>query len=108
MLAVIAGWVIFYHESLADGLRQLGCMIGINAAASSDTTLAVCRTYFLWLLLAAVLCLPWKSWIKKIPALQKNSAPLITAKFVFASLTMVLSIICLCGSSFNPFLYFRF
>ncbi len=105
-LLAVLGWVIFYHESLADGLRQIGAMLGIGAAGLSDLTAVYCLKNYLWvLLLAALACVPWRQLLglpKKRPA-WREALRAAALSGVFA-----LSLLFLAGSSFNPFLYFRF
>ena len=100
------GWVLFYHESLADGLRQIGAMFGIGAAGLSDPTAVYCLKNYLWALLLGVLAsVPWRRvfhWRKNLPAgLEALRAVALCGVFA-------LSLLFLAGSSYNPFLYFRF
>lgn len=108
MLAVIVGWVLFYHESLTDGLHQLAAMFGAGAGATDLVSLAVFRTYALYLLIAALFCLPFGRIKKKFPALDSDTVPLTVCRFVIGTALLGLSLVFLSGSGFNPFLYFRF
>ena len=112
ILIVIIGWVFFYHESLADGARQVGAMFGIGSASGTDPTAIYCAKHYLVLLIiAAIACVPWKNVIRKITkreSLFTGSAFIIIERFVIATVLLALCIVFLAGSSFNPFLYFRF
>ena len=113
ILIVIIGWVFFYHEALADGARQVGAMFGIGAAGGADATAVYClKQYFLLLLIAAAASVPWKKVFAKITKKKEFQFPKNTfftiEQFVVASVLMVLCILFLASSSFNPFLYFRF
>ena len=105
-LLAVLGWVIFYHESLADGLRQIGAMFGIAAAGLSDPTALYCLKNDLWvLLLAALACVPWR----RVFGLRgKRPAWREALRALALSGVFLLSLLFLAGSSFNPFLYFRF
>ena len=109
---MIIGWVFFYHESLADGARQVGAMFGIGSASGTDPTAIYCAKHYLVLLIiAAIACVPWKNVIRKITkkeTLFTGSAFIIIERFVIATVLLALCIVFLAGSSFNPFLYFRF
>ena len=100
------GWVIFYHESLADGLRQIGAMFGIGAAGASDLMAVYCLKNYLWVLaLAALACVPWR---RVLGLRGKRPAWREALRAVALSGVFALSLLFLAGSSFNPFLYFRF
>ena len=99
-------WPIFYHENLGDGLRHLGAMFGIGAAGASDLTAVYCLKHYLWALALAALCsVPWRQVFGlrgKRPA-WREALRAVALTGVFA-----LCLLFLAGSSFNPFLYFRF
>ncbi|MBQ5976870.1 MAG: MBOAT family protein [Oscillospiraceae bacterium] len=105
-LLAVLGWVIFYHESLADGLRQIGAMFGIGAAGASDLMAVYCLKNYLWVLaLAALACVPWR---RVLGLRGKRPAWREALRAVALSGVFALSLLFLAGSSFNPFLYFRF
>ena len=112
ILIVIIGWVFFYHESLADGAHQVGAMFGIGSASGTDATAIYClKQYFVLLIIAAIACVPWKDVFRKITKKEANytgSTFFTVEKFIVATVLLVLCIVFLAGSSFNPFLYFRF
>ncbi|MBO4835442.1 MAG: MBOAT family protein [Lachnospiraceae bacterium] len=112
ILIVIIGWVFFYHESLADGARQVGAMFGIGSASGADATAIYCAKHYLVLLIvAAIACVPWKNVIRKLTkrdTMFAGSTFITIERFVIATVLLVLCIVFLAGSSFNPFLYFRF
>ncbi|MBR3244618.1 MAG: MBOAT family protein [Parasporobacterium sp.] len=111
MLIVVIGWVIFYHESLADGIHQVGAMFGIGAASAGDAAAVYClKQYFVLLIIAALASVPWKQILYKKTGRKINiNRPSATVRrFIIATGLLALCIIFLAGSSFNPFLYFRF
>lgn len=107
---VVIAWVIFYHENLSDGIRQIGAMFGIGATGFSDpVSIYTLKANLILLVIAAIACIRWKPIYKKlVKKLPKYSTAEIVIKFALCTLVFVLSIVCLSGSSFNPFLYFRF
>ena len=107
MLLVMIGWVFFYHESLADGFRQLGAMFLISAEGFADGVSVYYLKRYLGILTAGVLaCIPWKQVFSKIPVPSLPWADYGKAAAVLV--LMVVSICFLVSSSYNPFLYFRF
>ncbi len=107
-LLVLFGWVIFYHDSLANGLAHLSAMFGIGAASASDAVSIFCLKNYLWVLvLALIASIPWKN-ILRLDDSKKTALPAVVIRSVVLSGVFVLSLVFLSGSSFNPFLYFRF
>ncbi len=116
MLPVIVfGWVLFYFTSLADiGLfcRRLFCLDG-HAFLNLEGRL-ILKQNLLFFLIALVGSLPIIPALKK--RVQKQYKPLdlysSTAYVAYNSLIifvlLLLSTASLAGSSYNPFLYFRF
>jgi alginate O-acetyltransferase complex protein AlgI len=114
-MAVLVGWVFFYHLDLGQALEFLGIMFGVKASAFSGPEVAI---HFLnnavFLLIAAVGCTPVMQYLGdrakglrtgepgRIGAAAKVLPPLANMA------VLILSIIFLVGQSYNPFLYFRF
>lgn len=105
LLAVLIGWVLFYYESLADGIHHLGIMFGFADASLTDATVIYYFKHYLVFLIAAVLaCVPWKSAVQ-LPGADKWS-PLI--KPLVITVLFLLALCMIVTQSYNPFLYFRF
>lgn len=111
ILIVIIGWVFFYHESLADGAHQIAAMFGGGTGLSDPASVFCLKQYFVLLIIAAIACVPWKKVRQKLfpkDVFQKESISIYILRFVTATTLLVLCIVFLASSSFNPFLYFRF
>lgn len=111
LLIVVIGWVFFYHESLADGAHQIAAMFGGGAAFSDPVGVYCLKQYLVLLLIAAVACVPWSKILKRrdgTPLIRRRGVPAYLSQFVIATALFGLCLIFLAGSSFNPFLYFRF
>ena len=107
LLLVIFGWVIFYNESLAQGIRQISRMLCFGAEQFSDGVAVYClKRYLGVLLIAAAACLPWAR-IRQFFARQ-NSNLFSAMEGIVLTALLVLCYFSLAGSSYNPFLYFRF
>lgn len=114
-LAVIVGWVIFMHDGLSEGISHIGALIGIGRPLTDEVSVAVLRTYLLYLVFAALCCFPFKKLAQKILRVPEGdtdgkNVPVaaVCLQFVFCGAVLALSLTALAGSSFNPFLYFRF
>ena len=105
LLLVLVGWVLFYYESLADGIHHLGIMFGFADAELTDATVIYYfKHYLVFLVAAALACVPWKSAVR-LPGTEKLS-PLI--KPLVITVLFLLAMCMIVTQSYNPFLYFRF
>ena len=105
LLLVLIGWVLFYYESLADGLQHLGVMFGLVKAELTDPTVIYYFKHYLVFLGCAVLaCVPWKAALGKLPIGTKSNL----AKPIFVTVVFLLALCMIVTQSYNPFLYFRF
>jgi len=111
MILVIFGWVIFYHESLADGLSQISAMLGFGAGSLTDAaSLYYLKHYLGALVIACIACLPWPHLISKA---REKAACANSYWGEYAAAAAVTALLCVCvafmvSGSYNPFLYFRF
>jgi len=117
LLAVTVGFVIFRADSLREAGLYLGRMFG-NFDFSKvymSSLLEMLTPYFIVMLLAAVICCgPFGSLTKGIGHLAEKKRLTVlenrvqNVTFVMSWLILVWCIIRLSGSSYNPFIYFRF
>jgi len=135
MVLVIFGWVLFYHESLADGLHQMAAMVGLGTGGLSDpVALYYLKRYLGVLVLAALASVPWKQVLQKLlqhraetraaaaePGTETRAAaaeaPVLPAGLraagewlrpIAATVLIGISVAFVVSGSYNPFLYFRF
>ncbi|HHV98804.1 MAG TPA: MBOAT family protein [Clostridiaceae bacterium] len=115
LLAVLVGWVFFYHTDLGQAFRFLGIMFGINAASWSNGELYIHFTNNATFFAIAVIAstpLAKKLYESMNKRLKENLTGMCILDGVLKSavniLILVVSIIFLVGQSYNPFLYFRF
>lgn len=111
LMEILLGWVIFR----ADGITQIGNLFSVLFGFAPNN-LWDCQATYLWLqyrwelLLACVLSAPIVPAVKS--ALQKTgklgTLILVWGRPLFALLFVLLSIIRLVSSGFNPFIYFQF
>ncbi len=110
MVLVIFGWVIFYHEGLADGIAHIGAMLGIGSSALTDgASVYYLKHHLAALLLGCAACIPWSAVIKKL--FRRLNAPTLWGERAAAAavtVLLVVSVAFMVSGSYNPFLYFRF
>ena len=107
LLAVCVGFVFFRAETLADGWRVLGAMLGaVPASAASTVALHTLLTPLsaALLLISAVAALPVRRCFASFGATAAGKALSRAA----CLLLLVLCIAELAAGGFSPFIYFRF
>lgn len=117
LLAVTVGFVIFRADTISEAFLFISKMFSgfdFSAGAMSFTVQAL-TPYFIFMLLAAVICCgPLSKLSDRVSKLENKETLtageniLQTATFVLAFLLLAWCIIRLAGGSYNPFIYFRF
>ena len=113
IIAVLVGWVFFYHTDLTMAFSYIGVMLGINADGflSSEVILTF-NENLLFVILAVFACTPIIKYVNKFftllskkikiaPFYEKALQPIIKV------LILIITLVFLVGQSYNPFLYFR-
>ena len=130
MFLVVIGWTIFAQTDMGQLGRYLKAMFGVGVTAGVDTDFLYFIKCNAVLLVVLVLCsIDHRVWIGKLKKyrgheavetsadsrenpsifeLGRDSGGCIVAKAVLMAVLLVLSLACLVGDSYNPFLYFRF
>ena len=110
LFSVLIGWVLFYFTDLTSIKNCLAVMFGAAGKGFADASLGILlQNNVFWLILAVAFCLPIvptvKSFIEERPELTKISRYVqIPANAVMLLVNTTL----LVGSSYNPFLYYKF
>jgi alginate O-acetyltransferase complex protein AlgI len=110
MLAVIVGWVFFRAENLTQALRYTKRMFSfIPSNNYYYPELYLNNRIVLTLLAAIIFSAPVVSYIKKVVGAMKakNFAYEFFSDFILISI-LLLSIVRLSSTTYNPFIYFRF
>ncbi len=115
VVAVLVGWVFFYHPSISGGLQFLGIMFGINASSWSSPEVEIfLNSYVIFIAIALIGCTPvMKTIFGRIKgSMQKKYIGIYSVAQLIKStvniVVFIMSIILLVGQSYNPFLYFKF
>ena len=117
LLVVTVGFVVFRADSLSEAVLFVGKMFaGFDfSAASMSFAIQALTPHFLGMLLAAVVCCgPFEKLINRVRVLESKEVltarenRLQIASFALALLLLLWCMLRLAGSSYNPFIYFRF
>lgn len=114
MLVVVVGWAFFYFEDLSKLKYALSVMFGIvGRSAVNDTEEVLLLNYLPFIIIAVIACMPVSKYVKKAlngfcVKSKKMCVVSDVLSAVFVMFNMLISTAALVGSSYNPFLYFRF
>ena len=117
MCLVLIGWTIFYFDDTLSLKAALTRMFALDSGAgyyADRAALLALKNNMFFLVIALISCLPvYHKLHKKLYSLTIEGHPvLFRAKYLLDALTVVvcllLSVMCLIGNSYNPFIYFRF
>jgi alginate O-acetyltransferase complex protein AlgI len=113
LFAVLMGWVLFYFTDLASTLQMLRLLFGASGSAFINVEATIfLQNNAIFLLAAALASTPLAAFL-----IRKTQRQLTASAWqrVFASAEMAACLVilfsctaALVGSSYNPFLYFRF
>lgn len=115
IIAVLVGWVFFYYTDLGTAVNVLGVMFGLAAKPLSNAQFSI--TFLNDAIFFAVSIIGCTPALKKLHAMaldftgsrgRLKTAYSEVALPVLNLLLLFISTIFLVGTSYNPFLYFRF
>ena len=112
ILIVIIGWVFFYYEDMSDVGGLFKAMLGFNGfSQAGDFTIILNRAVLF--VAAAVASTPLvtnlvKSFTGKLSRIKNGREIVQIITIVFQLSVMFICVAALVGSTYNPFLYFRF
>jgi len=114
IIAIMVGWVFFYFTDLSKSMNLLKIMFFASKnALFSDNAGQIISNNAIVICVAIIACYPIFNRLEKLYGMISisNKAPQYAAFGLILSFNIILLIICtasLVGSSYNPFLYFRF
>ncbi|SHJ36205.1 alginate O-acetyltransferase complex protein AlgI [Hymenobacter daecheongensis DSM 21074] len=108
-LITVVGWVLFRAESLGEALAYVRRMFGGGLADLPHFTNEFWVTLALATLFAFMAALPRvERWELGTLAADKLALPRAVGMSLATAILLILSVSYIIGSSFNPFIYFRF
>lgn len=114
LFAVLIGWVFFRSSSMKSGVKYILGMLGLGKnVVAYKVGYFVSGMSIMWILIGMVLSLPlYKLIFGKTDELKsknnKLSIALDVMEVVYLLSLFVLCVSALAGSTYNPFIYFRF
>ncbi|MBQ8784354.1 MAG: MBOAT family protein [Clostridia bacterium] len=109
---VIIGWVFFYYEDISAVGGLLKAMFGFNGfSQAGDLTIILNRAILL--VMAAVASTPFvanlaKNAVRKLSRVKNGREAVQVVTIIFQLSVLFVCVAALVGSTYNPFLYFRF
>lgn len=106
IFTVLIGWTLFYFTDLSECLGALKTMFEFNSAGASDIAFSI-RTNAVFLIISFIAATPLVSTLLK-KLFKEDTIPAVILGTLFTTSSLIVCIMLLIGSSYNPFLYFRF
>lgn len=108
MLVTVLGWVVFRAETLSSAVLMYGGMFGVSGFATDGIFTLLQRSGVSGLFVLAMLAGFWFAYPheKLKDHLMRGSGRIIGD--VLSVLLLLVCMLCLAASSYNPFIYFRF
>ena len=117
MLVVVFGWVLFKLEELPAAIEYIGKMLHIGVGSYTDFGVRYYldnRTIF-FLICAVIVAVPWAQVLPRRlgcrvseVSLKAESGALCVIKRVLLLALLIISMLFIVNSTYNPFIYFRF
>lgn len=110
LFVVILGWVMFYFPDLKSVWDCITVMFGAAGTGIWDISLGiVLENNIFWIIIAFAFCLPIVPKVKEFIEDHVNLQPAARALQIPANVVMlIVNTALLVGSSYNPFLYYKF
>ncbi|EPR39794.1 membrane bound O-acyl transferase MBOAT family protein [Desulfovibrio sp. X2] len=110
LLVVLVAWVFFRLETLPEALHYLRVMSGLSGASAKTYALSAYLPPEKKVALAAgiLLCAPVLRWLQTTPLPHPVRASLRGTEAPALALVLLLSLLNVATSTYNPFIYFRF
>ncbi len=111
---VIIGWALFYFDDMSKLRSFFGVLFGFGANEFiSITDGPLIKNHILFFIFAIIACLPVSKWIKAAfsgfgSKNAVNSMVCDVLVWCFAMVLLFINTAAVVGSTYNPFLYFRF
>lgn len=109
LLVVLVGWVLFRADNLTLAWQYICSMFRFTNWGWTQAASQLDGYTLILMLVAIIACLPIIPTLRKIMSSKVGGDEAVSVYGgVFAIGLLILSIFCLTGSDYNPFIYFRF
>ncbi|MCL2019258.1 MAG: MBOAT family protein [Oscillospiraceae bacterium] len=107
LICVMLGWTLFRSTGGASAMSYLLSMFGLNnnPFVNDDVYMLIFEYSFTWVI-GIIACFPIA---KKLASTRFSDMPvMVFLKWSYSAVVLILSLVLLSGSNFNPFIYFNF
>lgn len=114
LIIVYFGWILFKFENMSVMGAVLRGMFCLNKNSASDfETVTLLKGNLIFIVAAIIACTPLVSFVSNKIKFRRNDKRNFTTAYgvlsvIMPPLLIILSLINIVGSSYNPFLYFQF
>lgn len=112
LLVVLMGWVLFRSNSLSEALLYMAKLFSFDTGGWSTVIYAVDKSTWVFILSGIFFCAPVIPYVTKLTEYKYRRKYLPTffscCTIVIHFFLLLLSIVFLSGSDYNPFIYYRF
>lgn len=106
---IIIGWSIFYFTDIKQLVTFLKIILGLSSNQLIDFKFQnTLMENIYWLIIALVLCCPVYFWVQKQLKTYFNKQFSDAVNLLLNLVFFIISVSLLVGSTYNPFIYFRF
>jgi alginate O-acetyltransferase complex protein AlgI len=106
---IIIGWSIFYFTDIKQLVTFLKIILGLSSNQLIDFKFQnTLMENIYWLIIALVLCCPLYFWVQKQFKTYFNKQFSDAVNLLLNLVFFIISVSLLVGSTYNPFIYFRF
>ena len=114
LIIILVGWILFYFTNMIDLRDAVKIMFGFTKVPFLSTKVQIIfLNNYIFIIIAILACLPIVKYLKNLLNVLFNKSKFgvyatIASKVVINLSLMFMSLASLVGSSYSPFLYFKF
>lgn len=114
-VCICCAWILFRSTDIGNGIRYIGCMLGITANGFYEQYDGfILLNNWILLFTGMVCCLPWSRWMHKIAANQNVekckvlNQIWIAIQILILVMLMFFSFASIARGNYSPFIYYNF
>lgn len=109
LFLIIVGWAIFYYTDLGLMWQSLQIMFGAgDVPLWGYVEWSVLKSNAYWFIFACLLCFPIYHKAKNALIRYSSPAVVVSVDWLMSAVFLLVCVALLVGSTYNPFIYFRF